>query len=132
MPTFRGPTIGGHSFRGSCRNLPRHLELSLHGGKPDTFESVTAFDPTAAEMAEYAGAFVSEELDPVYRIALQDGKLALTRLKHKPDTLRPATRDVFFGEIGTLHFTRDAHQNISGFMLDAGRIQNFRFTRKKN
>ena len=111
---------------------PPRMEQSFGGRKPEFYESVVAFDPTTAQLAEYAGAFVSEEIDPIYRISLQDGKLILIRLKHKPDTLRPATRDVFSGEIGTLRFTRDAHQNISGFILNAGRIQNFQFTRKKN
>jgi CubicO group peptidase (beta-lactamase class C family) len=111
---------------------PPRMEQSFGGGKPEFYESVTAFDPTTAQLAEYAGAFVSEEIDPVYRISLQDGKLILMRLKHKPDTLRPAMRDVFSGEIGTLRFTRDANQNISGFILNAGRIQNFQFTRKTN
>jgi hypothetical protein len=41
-------------------------------------------------------------------------------------------RDVFTGEIGTARFTRDANQHISGFILDAGRIQNFHFSRKTN
>jgi hypothetical protein len=31
-----------------------------------------------------------------------------------------------------VRFTRDANQHISGFILDAGRIQNIRFTRKAN
>jgi hypothetical protein len=78
-------------------------------------------------LADYTGAFVSEEIDPVYRISLQDGKLTLLRLKQKPDTLHPATRDVFTGDIGTIRFTRNANQHISGFILNAGRIQNFQF-----
>ena len=90
------------------------------------------FFPTATELAEYPGAFVSQEIDPVCRIALRDGKLTLIRLKHKPDTLRAATRDVFTGEIGTIRFARGANHHISGFILDAGRIQNFQFTRKTN
>jgi CubicO group peptidase (beta-lactamase class C family) len=110
---------------------PRLLEVSF-GGKPDTFEAVTAFDPTVPELAEYAGAYVSEEIDPVYRIALLDGNLSLTRLKHKPSSLKPAMRDVFTGDIGTVQFTRDANQHISGFILNSGRIQDFRFTRKAN
>jgi CubicO group peptidase (beta-lactamase class C family) len=93
-------------------------------------QSVAAFDPTAAQLAAYPGSFVSQEIDPVYRISLQDGKLTLLRLKHKPDTLRPTMRDVFVGEIGTVRFTRDAKQHISGFILDADRIQNFQFTRE--
>jgi len=108
---------------------PRRMERTFTGGKPGTFEAVTPFDPTPTELADYPGAFVSEEIDPIYRIAIQDGKLTLTRLKHKPDTLRPTMRDYFVGDVGTLHFTRDASQHISGFILDAGRIQNFRFSK---
>jgi CubicO group peptidase (beta-lactamase class C family) len=111
---------------------PRRLEQTFDGGKPKFYESVAAFDPSATELAEYEGAFVSEEIDPVYRISLQDGKVVLIRLKHKPDTLRPTMRDVFVGEIGTVRFTRDANQHISGFILNAGRVQNFPFTKKMN
>jgi CubicO group peptidase (beta-lactamase class C family) len=108
---------------------PRHIE-ALTGERPVIYESVTPFLPTAAELADYPGNFVSEEIDPVYRISLQDEKLTLLRLKHKPDTLHPATRDVFTGDIGTIRFTRDANRHISGFILDAGRIQNFQFTKR--
>jgi hypothetical protein len=111
---------------------PRHLELSHRGDKPEIFESVTAFEPTAAELPDYAGAYVSEEIDPVYRIVLQDGALSLMRLKHKTDKLLPVTRDTFVGDIGTVQFTRDASGHISGFSLDAGRIKNFRFTKRTN
>lgn len=111
---------------------PRRLEQSFDAGKPNIFEGATAFDPTGAELAGYAGAYVSEEIDPVYRIAIQDGALTLTRLKHKAETLRPTVHDVFTGEIGTVRFARDANQRISGFILNAGRIQNFRFSRKTN
>jgi CubicO group peptidase (beta-lactamase class C family) len=111
---------------------PRRLEQSFGGGKPEVYEPVAPFDPSAAQLADYAGAFVSQEIDPIYSISLQDGKLTLLRLKNKPDALRPAMRDVFVGEIGTVRFTRDANQHISGFILDAGRIRNFQFTRKTN
>ncbi len=111
---------------------PRHFEQSFGGGKPDSFEAASPFLPTGPEMAEYAAAYVSEEIDPVYRIIIQEGNLTLARLKHKNETLRPAVRDVFTGEIGTVRFTRDANQHISGFILNAGRIQNFRFSRRTN
>ncbi len=119
-------------FLAPTAEKPRLLEQSFGGGKPDILESATAYTPAAAELAEYAGAYVSEEIDPVYRIVLQEGNLTLTRLKSKPDTLRPAVRDVFTGDIGTVRFVRDANQHISGFILNAGRIQNFRFSRKAN
>jgi hypothetical protein len=69
----------------------------------------------------------------VYRIALDGEKLSLVRLKHKADTLRPAVRDVFTGQIGTVRFIRDAaNGRVSGFVLNAGRIQNFHFARRAN
>jgi hypothetical protein len=109
---------------------PGYMEQTPEAGKPRISESVPPFDPTPAQLADYPGAFISEEIDPVYRISIQDGKLTLNRLKHKPDTLAPATTDVFTGDIGTLRFTRDDHHRINGFILDAGRIQNFKFTKR--
>jgi CubicO group peptidase (beta-lactamase class C family) len=109
---------------------PRSLELTFGAGKPELFEPVAAFNPTVAQMAEFAGAYVSEEIDPVYRITLQDGKLSLNRLKHKPDALQPVMLDTFVGDIGALHFKRDAKGRVSGFVLNAGRIQNLKFTRR--
>jgi CubicO group peptidase (beta-lactamase class C family) len=112
--------------------VPRRMFQTFSEGKTKINEAVTPFDPTALELVEYAGSFMSEEIDPVYRISVQDGKLTLKRLKHDPAVLHPATRDVFFGDFGTVRFTRDANQHISGFILDAGRVQNFHFTRKAN
>ncbi len=126
-----GEDIDIHFVAAEAGN-PRHLELTFSGGKAQVYEPVTPFAPGAAELAEYPGAFVSEEIDPVYRIALDGEKLTLLRLKHKPDTLRAATRDVFTGEIGTVRFTRDGNKRISGFILDAGRIQNFQFVKTGN
>ena len=112
---------------------PRRMEQSFGGGKPSVFETAEAFNPSAAELSEYAGAYVSEEIDPVYRIVLEGDKLSLLRLKHKADRLRPAVRDVFTGDIGTMRFTREpGNGHVSGFVLDAGRIQNFRFVKQAN
>jgi len=111
---------------------PRRLEVIFGGVKTDIFETVTAVDPTAKELAEYAGAYVSEEIDPVYRIVLQEGNLSLTRPKYKAENLRPIVRDFVVGDDSHVRFTRDANGHISGFVLNAFRIQNFRFSRKTN
>ncbi|MGB2643626.1 MAG: serine hydrolase domain-containing protein [Candidatus Acidiferrum sp.] len=119
-------------FDPASTEKPRRMEQSFDGAKPDTLDWVAEVSPTEAELAEYAGAYGSEEIDPVYHIELQAGKLTLTRLKHKADTLKPTVRDVFTGDIGTVRFTRDASQRINGFILNAGRIQNFRFSKKSS
>jgi Beta-lactamase len=87
--------------------------------------------PSGSELADYTGAYESDEIDSVYRIVLDVDKLRLVRLKHEAD-LRPAVRDVFTGEIGTVRFARDANGHVSGFVLNAGRIQTFHFTKRAN
>jgi CubicO group peptidase (beta-lactamase class C family) len=120
-------------FVATSGDKPRRMEQSFGGRKPDVLEATEAFTPSGGELSEYAGAYVSEEIDPVYRIALEGDKLSLIRLKHKADTLRPAVRDVFTGEIGTVRFTRDpGNSHVSGFVLNAGRIQNFHFVKRPN
>ena len=117
-------------FVAASGDKPARIEQSWDGEKPDVYEWVPAVDPTPAQLGEYAGAYVSEEIDPVYRFEVQGDKLTLLRLKSKPDKLRPTTQDVFIGQIGTLRFRRDANHRISGLVLDAGRIQGFHFTRR--
>jgi hypothetical protein len=124
-----GDQIDLHFFAAEGEK-PRRLEKTSDGGKPELFEAVAPAQATEAELAEYAGGYVSQEIDPVYRIVVQNGSIVLTRLKHNPDALRPAARDVFVGDIGKVRFLRDANQHVSGFILDADRIQNFRFTKK--
>lgn len=117
-------------FAAASADKPARLELAWDGGTPEVYESVAAVTPTPAELGEYAGEYVSDEIDPVYRVKLEGDKLKLLRLKNKPDPLAPATSDVFTGQIGTIRFTRDADHHVSGFTLDAGRIQGFQFKRR--
>jgi hypothetical protein len=111
---------------------PRHIEEIFDGHKLGDYDSITAASPSADELAAYVGAYLSEEIEPIYRIAVQDGMLTLTRLRQGPDTLRPAIHDVFVGDIGKIQFTRDASQHVDGFILDADRIQGFRFRKRTN
>ena len=126
-----GDSVDLH-FIASEAGKPRGLEQVFDGGKPEVFEPVTAFEPTATQISEFAGAYVSEEIDPTYRFVVENGMLSLHRERHKPEILRPVMRDTFAGDIGALHFKRNAGGQVSGFLLNAGRIQNFKFTKKTN
>jgi hypothetical protein len=119
-------------FEPAVGDTPRRFLRSFGDGKPDLFESVPSSTPTAAELADYAGSYVSQEIEPVYRMVVQDGKLTLMRLKHKPAQLDPRTPDVFTAEIGTIRFTRDSSHRVSGFVRNSDRIRNFRFMRRAN
>ena len=119
-------------FAAASGDEPRRMEQSFAGGKPRVFEAKEPFSPSGTDLAKYSGAYVSEEIDPVYRIVQDGEKLSLVRLKHEAEMLRPAVRDVLTGEIGTLRFVRDANGHVTGFVLNTGRIQNFHFTKRAN
>lgn len=119
-------------FEPAAGDKPHRLLQGFGDEKPEVFELVAPASPTAAELDVYGGSYVSQEIEPIYRMVVQDGKLMLTRLKHKPAALEPRTVDAFTAEIGTIRFTRDSNHRVSGFVLNSGRIRNFRFTRSAN
>jgi CubicO group peptidase (beta-lactamase class C family) len=100
---------------------------------PETerFERAEAFEPSAAELAAFAGTYYSEELDVTYVLSEKDGKL-WTRIRYNPPgELRPAVRDLFVGPQGIrLEFARDAQGRPSSFVVQAGRVRNIRFVRR--
>lgn len=108
----------------------RTLTVGSPGGKPRNFEAVKPWDPGAYKLAAFAGSYRSEEIEPIYRIQVKSGKLVLHRLKFKDDPLDPVLHDLFTGDTGSLRFTRTKQGRISGFLLNNGRIRNFRFRKQ--
>jgi len=116
------------TFDRAAAGAPWRLSVQGPGQEePDVFERVTEFQPTPEQLSGYSGSYVSEEIDPVYRIVVDNGGLVLKRLKSKPQKLRPTLADYFQGPNGDLHFQRDQSGRVTGFLLNSGRIKNFRF-----
>jgi CubicO group peptidase (beta-lactamase class C family) len=113
----------------SFDDTTHRLTILPPGGEDsEVFERIPEFQPNAKQLETYAGSYVSEEIDPVYRIAIENGGLVLKRLKSQPQKLRPILEDYFQGlNGGILHFQKDRAGKITGFILNAGRIQNFHF-----
>lgn len=84
--------------------------------------------PAAEELAAYAGRYRSDELDVVYTVAVEEGRLVIRRRKNEPTTLEPAHADAFNGA-ADVRFTRDAAGRVDGFLLTTGRVRNLRFAR---
>ena len=99
-------------------------------GEEDSLQRLDPFDPGSANLEDYAGVYRSQEIDPPYRIEVGEQNLVLNPPKREPDELRPVAKDIFVGRIGFLRFERDAAGNISGFLLETGRIRNFRFQKR--
>jgi CubicO group peptidase (beta-lactamase class C family) len=121
---------GELTFPDAAGGPAQRLSIHFPGAKqPDVYERVAEFQPTPNELAAFAGSYVSQEIDPVYRITVEGGSLVLKRLKSKPETLEPTITDTFWGLNGDLHFQRGPDRKISGFTLNAGRVKNFHFAK---
>ncbi|HMI51274.1 MAG TPA: serine hydrolase domain-containing protein [Candidatus Saccharimonadales bacterium] len=109
------------------------LEMKI--GRPDekrqSYEQLPAYTLPEGQKKEYEGNYRSPEIDPVYRIAEENGRLVLQRLKHEAETLEAAAPDLFQGELGTFRFERDQKGRVTAMLITTGRIRNLRFVRER-
>ena len=97
--------------------------------KPVVFEAVEQFKPTPAEAAAFAGTYRSDEVEPTFRIAVEEGRLVIRRLRFPPQTLEPLTRDAFRTPSFVVRFSRDAKGRVTGCQLSTGRVRGFRLAK---
>ena len=92
---------------------------------PEVFERYEPTNPSAGELAQYAGDYASDELQATYRFAVKEAKLRLAVNWQEPSVLEPTVRDEFQDASGTVFvFRRDAEGRITGCELFAGRVRN--------
>jgi CubicO group peptidase (beta-lactamase class C family) len=117
-------------FEASPEGSPLRLILNIPNRKTIKMDAMPPAD--ISKLSEYEGAYYSEEIDSMYRVALKDGNLVVTRKKAGPTQLTPRFRDAFGspGILGVFRFTRDAQNRVNGFRLSAGRIRNFLFVKQ--
>jgi CubicO group peptidase (beta-lactamase class C family) len=90
------------------------------------------------QLGQYAGDFYSEEIDTTYPILLKDNKLHIMFPKslaqycnnNAETELISEHADYFASPVSGFHFTRNAQNEISGFIIrDVGRVRNLVFNR---
>lgn len=120
------------TFEHSVTGHPVRMTVKPEWGFAMHFEAVAPASLTPEEMAQYEGAYYSDEIDSVYNVKLDGGRLILTRKKNAPITLEPAFEDAFVTGpfFGVARFDRDRENRVTGFHLFSGRIRNFKFVRQ--
>lgn len=106
--------------------------VRVHYPDNDTvlFERVTEANPSAVQLAEYAGDYTSDEAETTWKVVLEDGKLVL---RLRPDMklgLRPLYADAFQAENGFLirFFRKDG--KVSELSIGLDRVRDLRFARR--
>ena len=118
------------SFKAPRPGAPLQMFTSANGQKPIVHERVEPASYTSEQLAQFAGTYYSEESDTTYTIYLQGDKLVLRRKNVDDAPLQLLFADTFSSVgSGTLNFTRDKQNHISGFLVNTGRVRNLRFNK---
>jgi CubicO group peptidase (beta-lactamase class C family) len=121
------------TFEGSVNGHPQRMLVLNDGEKePLVFEYTATLAPlSAAQLAEYAGTYYSEELDTRYTVIVKDRALVVRRRKFVDATMTIAAADEFtVADAGKIVFLRDSQKRISGFEINAGRVRHLRFSKE--
>ncbi len=106
---------------------PRSFTLAREGRTPEVFDRVEEAGPsTAADLAQYAGLYYSDEIEGVLKLRADEGSLHATNLDA---TMRPAYRDGFNGSGTRLRFERDGEGRIVAVWAAAGYNRGVRYRR---
>ena len=120
------------TLRFEKRESEKPLLLHVHevSKRPRTFVSSKVEVPNNKQLSEYQGRFYSEELQVTFEIRLEDDKLRFVHKKASQVPFKPLYLDFF--QIGSLRvqFVRNEEKEITGFLLDAGRVKNLRFIKR--
>ncbi|HEY1250797.1 MAG TPA: serine hydrolase domain-containing protein [Thermoanaerobaculia bacterium] len=95
-----------------------------------TFEPVEPWTPTAAELAPLAGLYSSEEVGTTWKLVAEGDKLIIKHRGVSEEPLKPTVRDTFTHEGIQLTFQRGPKGEVTGFLVDAGRVKSLAFKKQ--
>ena len=91
----------------------------------------TPWQPTAADLKDYAGEYSSAELSTSYVLEIRDGQLVARHFRSGDTLLRPVRPDVFQAPLfGDVDFVRDAAGRVTAFTATSVRVRRLRFDRR--
>jgi CubicO group peptidase (beta-lactamase class C family) len=93
----------------------------------ETYEPVTLWSPTAAEVRTFAGRYTSEEIDTTWTLAVDGDQLFIRHRGLPEDPLRPTVDGVFVVRGIMLAFQKDATGRVTGFTVNEGRARDIAF-----
>jgi hypothetical protein len=123
-------TLGDGSVRVQFRGEGVGRSFDVIGTDGDTTHYAVAapFTPSAADLARYEGAYVSDEAEVTYTIKVENGALFALRRPDARFALAPAYKDAFTNpQLPLVLFRRDAQTGqVNGLSLGLGRVRDLR------
>ncbi len=109
---------------------PKNISVTVNG-RVRSLDRISTVSLSSWELSAYAGEYYSDELDVTYRFYMEGGDLKLKIRNRAPISLTPLEADQFDALGDRLHFERNASGKILQFRLNAGRVTNIRFVKKR-
>ena len=106
------------------------LRLIDAGGDTTRFARVAEWNPTPAELQQYAGRYASEEAETWFTISVESGRLMRTDRYGQSASLAPSYRDTFAQGGVVVTFHRDAAGRVVALSLGLGRVRDLRFEKQ--
>ena len=121
------------TFKSPRPGAPLQMFTAANGKVFIVHDSVKPATYTSQQLEEFTGKYHSDEIEATFTIARSGDKLTLAR--NGLDSGTPLTlqfADTFSAPgTGSLRFTRNKQNRISGFLLSTGRIRALRFAKVK-
>ena len=117
------------TFKAPQPDAALQMTTVIYGVGSTVHESVPAATYTPAQLAEFTGTYYSSEIEATYNISLQGDDLMLQRKNVDGVTPLLAQFADAFSAVGTgsIRFTRNAQNQVTGFLLNTGRVRRLRF-----
>jgi CubicO group peptidase (beta-lactamase class C family) len=127
--TFRASTANATVAFTVGRDGSVVMEETAPSGEKSSYRRMPAPKIDARTLAEYAGDYVSDELDATWRVESRNGALIVSRGAVPDITLQPVFLDAFNSPVGVVRFQRAANGQVTGLVIGAGRVTGFVFRR---
>jgi len=116
------------TFHREADGMVRSLTLHQNGHHRATrVEAEEHAEPM--DFSAYTGRYLSDELEVVYTLSVEDGELVAGNLRAGDETLNHTEGDVFSIDGGKVEFVRDDSGALVAFTVDGGRTRGIRFDR---
>ena len=106
------------------------VEFTDEFGTVDRFDRVEPVTPSADQLKEFAGRYVSDEIETVLGVAVEGDRLVVKRRPDATMPLTPVYADAFTGPLGWVRFHRSAAGRIEALSVSQDRVWDLRFTRR--
>lgn len=128
------------AFQGVPATVTFHFEedgtvnrATHHQGPSVPMKRVEKVELTADDLAAFVGRYYSEEVETLFEMTVEDGKLVAHNIRMDPLTLTPRDVDEFSSSaffFKTIAFQRSGNGQITGFMGSNSRTKNVWFRRQ--